>query len=511
MIDATEAKPEAARSQPSSTEQSGLQGVARQTVLYGIGMMAAKALSFIMLPVYTRFLSPGDYGVMELINMTLDVVTIIAGAQMVSGLYRFYHKAASSEERDSVISTGFLLFGCTFGVMGLLAILLAPQLSEMLFDTRAHTISIRLAAATIVLTPTITVPSAYLRVRNEAGLLVSSGLAKLGIAAALNVILLLRGWGIQAIFASGLVATTLIGGSLTIRMLHHTGMRVSGAATRSLVRYGLPLVVTNIATFLFTFGDRFFLQAAGDETVVGLYMMAYQFGFLLVMVGSAPFAAVWQPRRFEVANRDDRHELYARGFVYANLMLLPVAAGIILFIDDFFRIMTTPAFYPAAQYVPVIVIAYVFQSWVGIQDIGVLVKERTELIAVANWIAAGLAVVGYALLVPRYLAWGAAWTTLGTMLIRYLMVFGFSQRLWHVRYNWAPVVKLVALASVTATAGLALPDMPLLSSVASRVVIFALFLALVWNAGILTPTERTAVAGRAIALRRALIRVSPTT
>lgn len=47
--------------------QSGMHGVARQTTLYGIGMVIGKAVSFLMMPVYTRFLTPADYGVMELV------------------------------------------------------------------------------------------------------------------------------------------------------------------------------------------------------------------------------------------------------------------------------------------------------------------------------------------------------------------------------------------------------------------------------------------------------------
>ncbi|MHB1170536.1 MAG: lipopolysaccharide biosynthesis protein, partial [Longimicrobiales bacterium] len=240
-----------------------MKGVARQTVLYGIGMLAARALSFVMLPVYTRFLSPADYGIMELINMTLDVVMSVAGAQMVSGVYRFYHKTQLHVDRQRVVSTAFLLFMATFGTLGLTAALMAPHLSLLLFDTQSHVITIRVAAATMALTPTILVPQAYLRVRDEAGLFVASNMGKLAISAALNVILLIRGWGVLAIFTSALVATVLIGGSLTLRMLRQTGIRPSRSAAGDLIRYGVPLVVTNIATFLFTFGDRFFLQAAG--------------------------------------------------------------------------------------------------------------------------------------------------------------------------------------------------------------------------------------------------------
>jgi O-antigen/teichoic acid export membrane protein len=45
--------------------------VGRHALVYGAGILLAKAIAFVMLPVYTRFLTPSDYGVMELIEMTL--------------------------------------------------------------------------------------------------------------------------------------------------------------------------------------------------------------------------------------------------------------------------------------------------------------------------------------------------------------------------------------------------------------------------------------------------------
>src|SRR5512147_2896613 len=94
--------------------------VGRHTLVYAAGILLAKAVSFAMLPIYTRFLTPSDYGVMELIEMTLDVVAILAGARVAVGIFRYYHKASSDEERDAVISTALMVLAASYTLVGIL-------------------------------------------------------------------------------------------------------------------------------------------------------------------------------------------------------------------------------------------------------------------------------------------------------------------------------------------------------------------------------------------------------
>jgi O-antigen/teichoic acid export membrane protein len=167
-----------------------------------------------------------------------------------------------------------------------------------------------------------------------------------------------------------------------------------------------------------------------------------------------------------------------------------VAVGITLFVGDLLRVMSDPGFHAAADVVPLILVAYVLQSWAQAQDIGILVRERTEYVTLANWIAAGVALAGYWYLVPRYLEWGAAVATLAAFVVRYGFTYFFSQRLWHVEYRWTPVLRLVGLAVAVGLVGVFLPDLRIWESVAVRTLLFGVYLVGVWTLGVLTDRER---------------------
>jgi O-antigen/teichoic acid export membrane protein len=477
--------------------EAGLRSrVGKQAVIYGLGVVAARALSFVSLPIMTRLLEPADYGVIQLIQMSFDMLAILAGARIGAGVYRFYHKVDDVEEKRAILSTALLFLGASFSAMALVAWLSAEHISVLVFENRAYTSAVRVAALSFPWTGIMGVTLGYLRLKDKALHWVTVGLVKSLIQLVLVVILLgFYGMGVLGVFVASLVADVVVGSWLVRNMLRETGLTFAADAARDLVRFGLPLVVTQLATFFSTFADRYFLQRSAGESAVGIYALAYTFGFLLVQVGYLPFSQVWGPLRFEVARRDDPGPTIARAFVLINVFFLSAAVALGLFTEDLLRILSPPSYWGAAGLVPIILMAYVFQAWGGFLNLGIMVSEKTRYVTYADWTGAIIAGIGYLFLIPIYGGLAAAWSTAVAFGIRTLMIYHFSQRLWYVAYDWAPVVRLAALAAITVGIGILLPDLSLVPSILVRSGIMAAYGAVVWNAGIIPSDEREMVRG----------------
>ena len=363
-----------------------------------VSATTATALS----PTGTTFLTPGDYGVVALVDTALNLLAIVAGSRLSAGIYRFYHKAESVAERRTVVSTAFLLVLATYGVLAGGFALAAPAVSRLLFDTDAHTPLLRIAAATFAVGGLVAVPSAFLVVTDRAGAWVVANLVKLVAHASLNIVLIaVLGMGLRGYFLSGLIIHVVFAVALVWLQLRVTGLRFGSDAARSLLRFWWPLIFTQLAVFVVTYGDRPFLQKAAGTASVGLYALAYNFGFLVATLGFAPFARVWESVRFRYAKlTEGRDAAFSRAFVSANVMLVTTAVGILLFVGDFLRLTAKPEYHGAASMVPALAVAYLLQSWSGMHEVGILVTERTSHTAVANWVAGIVALVGYALLIP---------------------------------------------------------------------------------------------------------------
>jgi O-antigen/teichoic acid export membrane protein len=465
--------------------------VQRHTLVYGVGILAGKFVSFIMLPFYTRYLIPADYGVMQLIDMTLDIVGIFAGAQIASGVFRFYHKAQNGEDRLSVLSTASVLLIVSFGVFATATGVASVSVSRLVLGSAAYASLVRLAAASFGVQALVGVPLALLRLEERSVWYTVVTTSKLLLQLTLNILFLaVFGLGVKGIFISTLVANVTMALVVGTPFFVRTSLRYSRRWARALLRYGVPLAATQIATFVVTYGDRYFLRVASNVTEVGLYSLAYQFGFILSALGFGPFAMMWEPMRFEFAMRPDRDELYARAFVYMNLLLLTVALGIGLFVGDFIHVMTAPSYFRAETLVPILLIAYVLQSWAQFHETGVLIRGRTEFITLINWLSAGAALLGYVLLIPRWHGLGAAIATVAAFAVRQVATQIASQHLVPIRYQWRPVWRLVAAATAVYGVSLLIPRLPIWESIVLRSMLLCSYALLVWFAGVIHKDDR---------------------
>ena len=463
----------------------------RHAIRYAIGNILTRAVAFLMLPIYTRYLSPADYGVAALIEMTLDVIGMIGGAGIGLGIFRFFHKADNESDRRAVVSTAMTSLVLAYGLIGLGVFLASEPISVLLFRSPMHAGLIRLAGISLSVQGLIWVPLAHARVLERSALVVTASVVKLVISLTLNLVFIVgMELGVRGIFLSSLGSNVAIAAWLGFITIRRVGLRIRPDMVRSLMRFGVPLVGVQAATFTMTFADRYFLQHAGNETMVGIYNLAYQFGFMMLMLGFVPIEMVWGPRRFQVARGPDPSAPLAQAFRLINVSVFTVGVGIALFVGDVLRIMSTPPFHPAARIAPIVLAAYVFHSWAMMHDIGALVKERTEYLTVANWVAALVALAAFATLVPRFLATGAAAAAILAFGTRWALTYVFSQRLWPVRYDWPPVLRNALVAIGIATFGALLPRLPLLTSMATHALLFGMYAVLVWNARVLTVAEK---------------------
>jgi O-antigen/teichoic acid export membrane protein len=112
---------------------SELRKVGRHMLIYGTGVVASRLVCLIMLPVYTRFLTAADYGILELLSTTIDVIGMIGGLGLAASLFKHYAEMDGEAERRELTSTVIIgTTGLSFLVccLGLIA---SPLVTRLLF------------------------------------------------------------------------------------------------------------------------------------------------------------------------------------------------------------------------------------------------------------------------------------------------------------------------------------------------------------------------------------------
>lgn len=458
--------------------------VRRDALIYGFGIVMRRAAALIMLPVYTRLLTPSDYGLLQMLDMTLDIASILMSAGMTAGVMRFYFKATTERERHEVVFTAAaLVLGLNLLGGGLLALGAAP-IHQHVLDGAGERYFIYIAAANFALNETLTLPMLLMQVEGRAALFSLTSLARLVCQLSLNILfLVVFRMGPLGILMSTLITNVLLGGVAMTWLVRRVGLRGSRAALHDLRRFGVPYQLATLATFVLQFGDRFFLEASRGLAAVGIYGFAYQFGFLLDQLGTGPYMRAWQPRRFAAAHatREVRERADDAGLHTLAVSVLTVALAMTLFARSGLALVIGPAFRPASNLVPIICAAFVIQAWGGVVQFGIEAAEKTKYTTYATWISAGTVIVLYAILIPPFGAMGAAFATLTSFALRTVLLNRFSQKVWPQRYAYGAPARCAALAVGVAVLAWSVNFTNVLVELAYTALLFLLYAAGVWE------------------------------
>src|ERR687884_1108840 len=115
-----------------------LKELLRHSAIYGLGSIVARILGVLLLPLYTRYLSPGDYGLIETLVALSAVLAALVAQGMKSAFFRFYFDSTEEARRLLVVRTAFWYVQAAAAVVLVAGIALARPLSSVLFGNGHH-------------------------------------------------------------------------------------------------------------------------------------------------------------------------------------------------------------------------------------------------------------------------------------------------------------------------------------------------------------------------------------
>src|SRR2546429_405851 len=132
----------------------------------------------------------------------------------------------------------------------------APAIAVAAFGNAANVALVRIGGMSLAFESLLLVPFAYLRLGDRSTAYVTVAGVRLCLQVALNIAFVVYlQLGAVGVLLSTLVVNTLAGAFLTVYLVKEVGLRLSGSAARDLLRFGIPFVGTQVATFIMTFAD----------------------------------------------------------------------------------------------------------------------------------------------------------------------------------------------------------------------------------------------------------------
>ena len=346
-------------------------------VIYGLGDTATQIISVLLLPLYARYLSTTDYGVLALL-LTVEMVTKVVFRWGIDGAFmRLYFDCPDQPARQRLASTQFYFLLTANGALLALGPRRRSWLAPYLFKTDQYNWTMRLVLINTFVVSFYYLPFHVMRIEGKTPTFISLTFARQ------------PGDDPDAAAARDLAS---VGRSrrraLRYRRhehLHDRARAVVRAAhpaclleslLRESLRFGLPRLPHGVAQQVIGSSDRYVLARYVALNQVGLYSTGSTFGQGLKLFLSS-FEQAWAPFYFGVMREPDAKTTFARVTTYSVLILAVLVAGLAACAHDLVSFLMPPAFLPAAQIVPWVGLGVGLQGLYLLTSIGLNITKRT--------------------------------------------------------------------------------------------------------------------------------------
>ena len=426
-----------------------LQSVIGDSAKYLVGLVLIGAASTVLLPLYMRYLTPAQFGLYALVEVSSLALIAVAGLGFNTS-YLKWHAEEENKDRSRLIGSMLVINGAA-------ALLLGGALAAVLrSDSGVRLLGGQTKEFAWLLTPLVFFESLYASF--ETHLRAGRRPAAISVAAVVRLvaIALLSIWliafqhrGLPGLF-QGRVLGDLIGlVAVILYCWRDLSMRFSRHLSASMLRYGAPLVVTSLMVLGLDATGRYLLNTYGTLDQVGLYAAGIKISNLMRILFVAPLAAAWGGLLFQIAKKPNAQFIFSKLFGYVFLFASAIAVTLAFLTPELFAVFSAPAYRSAMALVPWLLLVQVVSITQYPISTGMYVGNATRWLIPIYGAGFALNVAMGRLLVPRHGIYGAAWAWLiGSIAICALMLVA-GQRHYRLHFEWEPVVISICLCAAT--------------------------------------------------------------
>lgn len=407
--------------------EKSIKKLGKNTVLVFIGNFGSKAISFLLLPFYTAWMSVDDYGLSDIISVYASLLIGVVTCCISEALFVF-PKGQCKSDQEKYFSSSLLfvsftltvvgiifylihLIGCTYSLTGsfvnniaLIYLMLISQVLQQLFQQFVRSID-------------------KMVVFSATGIVTTIGMA-------IFAFIMIPGYGIKGYVWSIILANltaALFSFIASKSYLYFNVNSFDRTKLRSMLKYSLPLIPNGIMWWLVSSINRPILEKCVGLHDIGLYAVANKFPSILTMTFSV-FVTAWQISVLEEFGKDSYKSFYNKIFRAVFLLLYIVTLLISILSKSIITVFVDEAYYEAWHFIPMLTLGVLFSNIAGFVGTNFSATKESKYYFYSSIAAAVVAVALNFVLIPLFGIWGAVYSVLFSFIVMAVsrIIFGWK-------------------------------------------------------------------------------------
>jgi O-antigen/teichoic acid export membrane protein len=467
-----------------------LRRLATTGAAYTASSVISKLLAVALLPLYTAYLTPSDYGAAEVVLASVIAISIVVRFGLIEALLRFYY--LPDVDRAAVVRTGFaaLFWATTAGALILLPF--AEPISRALLD-QADPELVRLGVLGLWTLTLWEYALTLLRVDERArayfGLTVLNVVATIPVTAWLVVV--------EDEGAAGILWGTFGTGAAFLaaqlwRERRRLGLAFKGPLLRRMIRFGLPTMPAELTLYSLNFIDRILIVRLAGLAEAGLYALAIKFAQGINVLARG-FQLAFPPLAYSIADDDEARRAYSLIVTWFAAVLAFATAGLWLLSRWIVELLAAPEFFQAHEAIGLLATGVSLYAIYLVLVVILGRTGRTEFNLPATVAGTVVNIVLNLILIPSEGIVGAGIALVASYLVVVVLMYVLTQRLFPVPYEWGRLALLVVVTAATVAAGELLLPTDGFDGFATRTLLWLALPLILLATGFLTAEERAGI------------------
>lgn len=385
--------------------------------LFSISSFGQKILAFLLVPLYTNYLSLSQYGTIDLLTTTISLIIPILTLNIAEAVMRF---TIDDKKNDAYVTYGMIIIVKGTFVLTIILCILGFMPFFKKYSTYFFIIGL-----VFVLHALYALMQNYLRATDNIGLMVISSLLNSAVMLVLDIILIAKmGLGIKGYYIAMIVSSFVSIILMEIGCSFHKHLRLNIYRSNISIRqeclkYSIPTIFTALAWWINSSLDRYFVTGMCGVDANGIYSISYKIPTILGIFQTI-FTQAWTLSAIVEFDKDDSDGFFGKTYEMFNFMMILGTAMIMLLNNFLASILYAKEFYIAWKYVPLLLISSLFSALSGYIGGIFSAAKDTKTCAYSTVASAGVNIVLNTILIPYIGIYGAAIATM----ISYICAWG---------------------------------------------------------------------------------------
>jgi O-antigen/teichoic acid export membrane protein len=426
--------------------------LAYNIVVFGMAMIIAKLITFILTPIYTRYFTPTEFGVFDLSLTAISVIAPLGILGTSEALFRFYFEEKDLSFRKQLISNGLRFVSYFSLFISVLIFLFNNQIARIYLGSSDHVIYINLVALIIFLTNISHITQAILRMENNRKMITKATIVQAVstfIFSILFVVVLeLNMEYILVTQAITLAIVIYITGKYGWKYINIKKLKLDRDIIEQILKYGIPLTPVFLGYWILKASDRLIINYYHGASMVGIYAVGAKLSAIANLFQSI-FGKGWQYFGFSTMDDVDANIIYGKIFEAVFLFGILTINFLIFYSDFIFEIIFDERYYNAWVVVPLLTVGPFVMILKWIAGIGFQIKKKTYYSTITIFLASVINIALNFMLIEKYNLMGAAIATVISYIILLFLTYWFGNKLFEITINKANIIFLSILSVIS--------------------------------------------------------------